>query len=73
MAEECGFPATVLADARCLRKVVRDSYPLLFSGADELITSFGTENNQESSIRALSNLLQHLLLLKDSTADERYW
>jgi hypothetical protein len=62
MAETCGFPAEVIEDARALRKVVRDAYPLLMQTSPE------TENSSNS----LNNLLQHLLLLKDSTMDKRF-
>jgi len=78
MAETCGFPLEVLEDARALRKVTRESFPLLFSSPlDSLEGSAASSQssaiaNEENSLRSLANLLQHLLLLKDSTTGERY-
>lgn len=71
MADACGFPKEVLDDARALRKVVRESYPLMFKpvGTDDNDTS--AVGNEDSSQRAITNILQHLLLLKDSDAEDR--
>jgi hypothetical protein len=61
MAEVCAFPIEVIQDARQLRKVVRDNFPLLLPYKNPEI---------DTSVNAVTNLLQHLLLLKNSTLDD---
>lgn len=69
MAEQSGFPRSVLQDARQLRSVVRDQFPVLVRGGGEggsndggAANAAGTSNS--SSMTAVTSLLQHLLLLK---------
>ena len=68
MAEQSGFPRSVLQDARQLRSVVRDQFPVLVrggggeSGGSGGADAAGTDNN--SSMAVVTSLLQHLLLLK---------
>ena len=71
MAEQSGFPRSVLQDARQLRSVVRDQFPVLVrggggeggsNGGSGGADAAGTNNN--SSVAAVTSLLQHLLLLK---------
>jgi len=76
MAEQSGFPRSVLQDARQLRSVVRDQFPVLVSnggggnsnggssaaGSNSSGAVNGAGNN--SSVAAVTSLLQHLLLLK---------
>jgi len=57
MAEQCGFPSAVLLDARELRAVIRDKFPVLI----------GENSSEEHSLGSLTTLLQHLSLLKTST------
>jgi len=75
MAEQSGFPRSVLQDARQLRSVVRDQFPVLvsngggisgISGARDGGSSSGAANGacNNSSVAAVTSLLQHLLLLK---------
>ena len=60
MAEQCGFPSDVLADARTMRTIVRDTFPVL--------THDFTSGTSEGMC-AVSTLLQRLLLLKNSHLD----
>ncbi len=62
MAEQSGFPRSVLQDARQLRSVVRDQFPVLVSngGGSSGTSAAGISN----SVAAMTSLLQHLLLLK---------
>ena len=57
MAEQCGFPKAVLDDARELRSVVREKFPVLMQ----------QHTGSERSIAAIN--LQHLLLLRDSALE----
>ncbi|KAJ1417315.1 muts domain V-domain-containing protein, partial [Ochromonadaceae sp. CCMP2298] len=62
MAESMGFPADITAEARTLRSIVRDKFPVL------------TDQGQQSASRSASsvtNLLQQLQLLRASTLDDR--
>ena len=70
MAEQSGFPRSVLQDARQLRSVVRDQFPVLVRGGGGEGGSNGgraanaADTNNNSSMAAVTSLLQHLLLLK---------
>ena len=69
MAEQCGFPSAVLLDARELRTVIRDKFPVLIGGGGGG-RGGGTESSseqEEQSLGSLTTLLQHLSLLKTST------
>ena len=62
MAEQCGFPSAVLLDARELRTVIRDKFPVLIGGG-----GVETSSEEEQSLGSLTTLLQHLSLLKTHT------
>jgi hypothetical protein len=64
MAEQCGFPTATLEDAKALRSVVREKFPVL--AQQQNITEA-----VDCNVNAINNLLQHLLLLKNSTLDTR--
>lgn len=59
MAEQSGFPPAVLDDARALRSVVRDKFPVLLQ----------QPGTADRSLSATSTLLQHLLLLKGAALE----
>jgi DNA mismatch repair protein MSH4 len=61
MAEQSGFPEDVLDDARTLRNVVKEKFPVLIQHS----------GHADKSLAALSTILQHLQLLKSSTLDSR--
>jgi DNA mismatch repair ATPase MutS len=63
MAEQCGFPSAVLLDARELRTVIRDKFPVLIGGGGGGEIS----SEEEQSLGSLTTLLQHLSLLKTRT------
>ena len=70
MAEQCGFPSAVLLDARELRTVIRDKFPVLIGGGGGGGGGRGAESSseqEEQSLGSLTTLLQHLSLLKTST------
>lgn len=60
MAEQCGFPTEVMNDAREIRTIVRDSFPVL---------SQDCTADDSKGLCAMSALLQHLMLLKNSSLD----
>jgi DNA mismatch repair protein MSH4 len=62
MAEQCGFPREVLQDARTLRAVVRDKFPVLMQ------EQHGTA---QRSLAAIHTLLQHLLVLRHTNLEPR--
>lgn len=64
MAEQCGFPSAVLLDARELRTVIRDKFPVLIGGGGG---GGETSSDEEQSLGSLTTLLQHLSLLKTRT------
>ena len=64
MAEQCGYPADIVADAREIRRAVRDAYPILSAHQSP------AEAQDNQPLVALNGLLKHLLLLQDSTLDE---
>lgn len=66
MAEQCGFPSAVLLDARELRTVIRDKFPVLIGGGGGGGAESSSEQ-EEQSLGSLTTLLQHLSLLKTST------
>lgn len=59
MSEICGFPAEMVEQARNTQKTVRNLFPLLIHVADP-----------DPSVVAVSTLLQHLLLLKNSSLND---
>lgn len=63
MAEQCGFPSAVLLDARELRTVIRDKFPVLIGGGGGG-GAVETSSEEEQSLGSLTTLLQHLSLLK---------
>lgn len=60
MAEQSGFPRHVIDDARQLRSVVRDQFPVLVQ----------EHHATDRSVSAVTSLLQHLLMLKNSTMSD---
>lgn len=62
MAEQYGFPQAVMDDARALRNVVREKFPVLLQQQ---------HSGAERSLAAINTLLQHLLLLRNSTLEPR--
>jgi DNA mismatch repair ATPase MutS len=63
MAEQCGYPADVLADAREIRRAVRDAYPILTAHQAPATTD-------NAHLKMMGDLLRQLQLLKDSTLDD---
>lgn len=60
IAEQCGLPDTVIRDAQQMRRKVRENCPVLLP-QNKLV---------DNSLNELTRLLQHLLLLKNSTLDD---
>ena len=60
MAEQSGFPREVIEDAKALRTIVREKFPVL---VQENVTT------SRSNISVVTTLLQHILLLKNSPLD----
>lgn len=63
MAEQSGFPRAVMDEARVLRSVVRENFPVLVQQQQD--------GDSQRSLAAAHTLLQHLLLLRNSTLEPR--
>ena len=59
MSELCGFPTGMIEQARVYQKIVRHLYPIYIN-----------HNDIDPSVGLVSNLLQHLLLLNNTSLDD---